>query len=85
LLETRQSGRVQDQLLKNFQKQDKDDGKKRTLEGMISPTSNSFFVLNNDVLADLARDMGVNIPEGNFYVIDMMKDLECARRALEKG
>jgi hypothetical protein len=52
---------------------------------MISPTSNSFFVLNNDVLADLARDMGVNIPEGNFYVIDMMKDLECARHALEKG
>jgi hypothetical protein len=66
------------------QKKGKEDGKKGALEGMSSLTNNSFSALDNEVIADLARDMGVNILEENFDVIDMMKDLECARHAMEK-
>jgi hypothetical protein len=84
LRETRHSGRIQDQLLKKHMKQNKDEVKKNALGGMIPNTNNSFFVLNNDAIVDISRNMGVKIPEENFDVIDMMKDLECARQAMEK-
>jgi hypothetical protein len=61
-----------------------DESKKRTLEGMELPTKNSFFVLGIDKISALAADMGVKISLDNFDTIDIMRDLEMARLALDK-
>jgi hypothetical protein len=84
LPDTRQSDRVQGQLLRKFQKQDKESGKKRTLEGMISTSENSFSILHDDEILNLANNMGIKIHEDGFDVIDIMRDMERARHALNK-
>jgi hypothetical protein len=82
--ETRQSEHVQDQLMKKYQVQAMERGKKRTLEGKNVPNKNSFSVLSSDIISQLAANMGVSVSEANFDTIDIMKDLECARQALDK-
>jgi hypothetical protein len=84
MVETRQSNRVQGQLLRKYQKHDEECGKKRTLEGMSSNLENYFSVLHDDEIVNLANNMGVKIPEEGFDVINIMRDLECARQALNK-
>jgi hypothetical protein len=54
------------------------------LEGMTLPTKNSFSILSNDEIVVLAADMGVTISIENFHIVDIMKDLESARLALDK-
>jgi hypothetical protein len=82
--ETRHSERIQNQLVKNIQRT-MEASKKRTLEGMEVPTNNSFSVLSNDTISVLAADMGVKISLDNFDTVDIMKDLEMARLALDKA
>jgi hypothetical protein len=84
ILETRHSERFQDQMVKKFQMKGVDESKKRTLEGMELPTKNSFFVVGIDQISALAADMGVKISLDNFDTIDIMRDLEMARLALDK-
>jgi hypothetical protein len=79
----RQSERVQEQLIKKYQAKSQDDGKKEAQEGNSS-YHNSFSVLDNDKIVSLAAGMGVVIPSDNFDTIDIMKDLEKARQALNK-
>jgi hypothetical protein len=43
-----------------------------------------FFVLDNDEIASLAAGMGIVIPKENFDIINIMRDLENARKALNK-
>jgi hypothetical protein len=57
---------------------------KRSLEGTSLSDQNSFVVLGNDVIAGLAHDMGVDVSDMHFDTIDLMKDLEIARHALDK-
>jgi hypothetical protein len=83
--ETRHSERIQNQLVKNIQRRTMEESKKRTLEGMEVPTNNSFSVLSNDTISVLAADMGVKISLDNFDTVDIMKDLEMARLALDKA
>jgi 3-polyprenyl-4-hydroxybenzoate decarboxylase len=58
-------------------------GKKTMQEGNTS-FHNSFSVLDNVKIISLATLMGVLIPSNNFDIIDIMKDLENARHALNK-
>jgi hypothetical protein len=44
---------------------------------------NSFVVLNNVEIVSLAVGMGIETSNMNFDEIDLMKDLEVARHALE--
>jgi hypothetical protein len=77
--ETRQSGRVQDQLLKKYKIP---SPKKKVVEGNNISDQNSFGVLGNSEVISMASSMGVRISDMQFDKIDIMKDLEVARKAL---
>jgi hypothetical protein len=79
---TRFSSRIQDQMLEKAKVQD--NKKKIPFEGTSLNDQNSFVILGNDDIAALANDMGVEICLQHFDTIDLMKDLEVARHALEK-
>ncbi|XBI46431.1 hypothetical protein VPH35_110683 [Triticum aestivum] len=54
--------------------------KKRNLQGNeISPNSNSFEILSNLKIVNTASMMGVEIPDNNFTVIDVIRELEKSR------
>jgi hypothetical protein len=57
---------------------------KRTLEGTNLSCSNSFAILDNDCISAMAKDMGVNILNMHFDLVEIMKDLEVAMHALDK-
>jgi hypothetical protein len=59
--------------------------RKRQVEGNPKAVSNSFALLDNYYIVDLVRDMGVMIYDKDFDIVDLMKDLEVARHALEKN
>lgn len=61
----------------------KKQDKKRTLEGTDLDSHNSFVVLNNEDICDIAGDMGISICVNDFDITDMMKDLEVARHSLK--
>jgi hypothetical protein len=56
--------------------------KKRSLQGTSLNNKNLFVVLDNEVIADLAGCMGINVGKGNFETFDLMKDIELARHTL---
>ena len=67
--------------------------RKRNLEGIsatpVTPasytaTSNSFAILSNDEIMKKSSLMGVGIPSDNFESIDLLKQLEEARKNLGK-
>lgn len=58
--------------------------KQRAWEGNITNSNNSFSVLDNCEIVDRSMHMGIIIEENNFSAIDMIKDLEAARFALNK-
>jgi hypothetical protein len=45
------------------------------LEGTYLNSQNSFALLDNEVIANMASKIGVEIPELHFDSIDIMKDL----------
>jgi hypothetical protein len=49
----------------------------------ISNNFNSFVVLDNSDISDLAGGMGINVSEYQFEIFDLMKDIEVARYALD--
>jgi hypothetical protein len=51
---------------------------------MIS-THNSFATLDNECIASLASEMGINIAPDQFESINIMKDLEIARQAMDRS
>ena len=53
-------------------------------EGNYNITENSFVVLASDNLLDIAVKMGIHQEEFSFENIDILKDLEVARAALNK-
>jgi hypothetical protein len=79
ILETRKSGRIQDQVLK---KHKIPSPKKKIVESNSIPDQNSFAVLGNAELVGLAAGMVVQISDLQFNKIDLMRDIEIARKAL---
>jgi hypothetical protein len=77
--EVRHSKRVQDQLLEK-----KFGLEVIQMEGNALSNKNSFALLDNDLIVDLAGEMGVVISHSDFDILNLMKDLELARHALEK-
>jgi hypothetical protein len=75
---TRFSNRIQEQILA------KGGGSMKSPRGTSLNNKNSFAVLDNDVIADLARAMGICVSEENFETFDLMKDIEMARHTLDK-
>ncbi|XP_037416607.1 uncharacterized protein LOC119279489 [Triticum dicoccoides] len=56
---------------------------KKNLEGNNAPTfKNSFDALSNDELISRANLIGVEIPNDDFAVVDIIRELECARKEL---
>jgi hypothetical protein len=55
------------------------------LEGTNLSDQNLFVVLNNLDIMNLAAGMGVHIGSEHFESVDIMKDLECARHALDRS
>lgn len=57
--------------------------KKRNLEGITTPTShNQFSVLSNTAIMLRASLMGVKIPDDNFAMVDILRELEVSRNLL---
>jgi hypothetical protein len=81
--EVRYSDRIQEQMLSKHMGAQQDKNNKRTLEGTNLSDQNSFAILNNLDIMRLAARMGIHIDKNHFNTIDIMKDLECARHALE--
>jgi hypothetical protein len=54
------------------------------LEGTNLSCSNSFVVLDNDNICAMAEEMGVAILDMHFDTVEIMRDLELARHALDK-
>lgn len=61
-----------------------DSTKKRSLEGNTIPISNSFSALDDDELIKRSNCMGVVINSSDFTAVELLKDLENARHALNK-
>lgn len=78
--ETRQSERLQNHIIEQVMKS---SPRKRNLEGTNLSNANSFAVLENHEIANLANNMGIVINENGFDKIDFMKDLEIARHNLD--
>ncbi|KAE8802735.1 hypothetical protein D1007_21566 [Hordeum vulgare] len=58
--------------------------KKRNLQGNETLCGNSFDVLSNMEIISTALQMGVNIPNDSFVVIDVIRDLEKSRANIAK-
>jgi hypothetical protein len=58
--------------------------KKRSIEGTSLIDQNSFAILGNNIIVDLAHEMGVNVNGLQFDTVNLMKDLKIARHALDK-
>ncbi|KAE8808084.1 hypothetical protein D1007_15512 [Hordeum vulgare] len=58
--------------------------KKRNLQGNDLVSKNSFDVLSNMEIVDMAAHMGVNIPDDDFTVIDVIRELEKSRANIGK-
>jgi hypothetical protein len=58
--------------------------KKRPFKGTSLNDQNYFAILGNQDIAALANRMGVEISLHQFDSVDLMKELEVARHALEK-
>jgi hypothetical protein len=57
--------------------------KKRNIEGTNLSDQNSFAVLDNDDIMSLASGMGVINSPDQLDKVDILKDIEIARHALE--
>jgi hypothetical protein len=82
--ETRQSDRLQEKLIKKGMEAALKTSKKRSLQGTNLDSQNSFAVLGNEEIMHLVGGMGVNISPAQYDSVDIMKDLEIARHALER-
>ncbi|KAE8767763.1 hypothetical protein D1007_60868 [Hordeum vulgare] len=58
--------------------------KKRNLQGNDLVSENSFDVLSNMEIVNMAAHMGVNIPDDDFTVIDVIRELEKSRANIAK-
>jgi hypothetical protein len=67
-----------------IKEQNKNPSKKRNLTSTNLTDKNSFVVLGSDYIAEIAEGMGVRIPIDKFDTIDILKDIEVARHALDK-
>ncbi|TVU43075.1 hypothetical protein EJB05_09511, partial [Eragrostis curvula] len=79
---TRQSERVQMQMTDKLKNKEPSTAKKRSFEGTNLSEHNSFSILDNEDIADLANNMGILISGNFFEKVDLMKDLEIARHSL---
>jgi hypothetical protein len=76
------SSRIQEQILTRGGGQMKSSTKKRSLQGTSLNNQNSFAALDNEVIADIAGCMGINVAKENFETFDLMKDIELDRHTL---
>uniref|UniRef100_A0A8I6YZT9 Uncharacterized protein n=1 Tax=Hordeum vulgare subsp. vulgare TaxID=112509 RepID=A0A8I6YZT9_HORVV len=58
--------------------------RKRNLQGNEPISENSFDVLSNMEIINMASHMGVNIPDDDFTVIDVIRELEKSRANIAK-
>ncbi|KAE8782122.1 hypothetical protein D1007_44502 [Hordeum vulgare] len=58
--------------------------RKRNLQGNEPISENSFDVLSNMEIINMASHMGVNIPDDNFTVVDVIRELEKSRANIAK-
>ncbi|KAE8813069.1 hypothetical protein D1007_09833 [Hordeum vulgare] len=58
--------------------------KKRNLQGNEPVCENSFDVLSNMEIVNMASHMGVNIPDDDFTIIDVIRELEKSRANIAK-
>jgi hypothetical protein len=83
LPETRCSSRLEQRLVsKTLTNQ---AGKKMVAEGNMISTHNSFAALDNECIASLASEMGINIAPDQFESINIIKVLEIVRQALDRS
>jgi hypothetical protein len=81
--DTRYSSRLQSKMEEKINNQEK-QSKKRSLADTNLSSCNSFAVLDDNCIAGIVEGMGVLIPTDKFDTIDILKDIEIARHALDK-
>ncbi|TVU44513.1 hypothetical protein EJB05_03957, partial [Eragrostis curvula] len=69
---TRQSSRIQDQVMNKMQNKQTVISNKRNLE-----------VLSNPIISDIANEMDILLSNDDFETVELLKDLEIARHALQ--
>jgi hypothetical protein len=82
--ETRQSSRIQEQVLKKYNILPQGETKKRAPEGNIHSSHNSFALLSNSKICNLVDCMGVSILPNKYDVVDIMRDWKEARHVLNR-
>jgi hypothetical protein len=80
---TRYSKRIQNQMVEEIYGVEL-HGRKRSFSGTNLFEHNSFSMLDVDNISKLACNMGVEINDTHFNSVNLMKDLEVARHALDK-
>jgi hypothetical protein len=80
---TRFSERIQNHIIEEIDGVEL-HGRKRSFSGTNLIGHNSFAIFDVDNIAKLASDMGVVINDMHFDFVNLMKDLDVARHALDK-
>ncbi|RLN11852.1 hypothetical protein C2845_PM09G09340 [Panicum miliaceum] len=80
--ERRTSARLQQNMMNDIVKNQDKSSKKRSVEGNTLPTSNAFSSLDDNMIADLSLNMSVNINDKHFESLNVIRDLELARYAI---
>jgi hypothetical protein len=80
---TRFSSRIQEQIITKGVASGRSPSKKRSLQGTSLNSQNSFAVLDNLDISDIAAGMGIIASKEHFETLDLMKDIEIARHALD--
>ena len=80
--ERRTSERIQKNMMEAWKKNKSTN--KRNNEGTSTNFSNSFSILDDDIIMSKGAQMGVHMDATDFESINMLKDLEIARLSLQE-
>lgn len=80
---SRQSERIQEQVVFKIQEMQLAINRKRTLEGTNLDSNNSFAALDNSDIIEIAADMDIMISDNDYAKVDIMKNMEIARYTLK--
>lgn len=80
--ERRTSARLEKDIWLTTKEKNQKMAQKRNLEGTNLNSVNSFFVLADNYIVNLSKDMGVIIDDSSFTAVNLIKDIEIARQSL---
>jgi hypothetical protein len=80
--ERRRSERNQKDITLTTEEKNMNMAKKRNLEGNNVSSENSFAALHTNEIREISKSIGVMIPDNDFAIINLVKEMELARHSL---